>query len=120
MSTSALLPRRGDVWRVDFNPTVGAEIQKIRPAVVLSSDGLGRLPLRLVVPITGWKDAFSGNLWHVRIDPDGQNGLSKPSAVDTLQVRGVDLARFVERIGRMKASSVGEVAAALALVTEYQ
>jgi len=46
-------PRRGEIWRVQFNPTKGDEIQKIRPAIVLSADGLSGLNLRLVVPITG-------------------------------------------------------------------
>ena len=43
-------PKRGEIWRVDFNPTKGAEIQKQRPAVVISSDALGKLPLKIVAP----------------------------------------------------------------------
>ncbi len=46
-------PKRGEVWWVSLDPTRGAEMQKTRPAVVLSSNRLGRLPLRLVVPLTG-------------------------------------------------------------------
>ncbi|PYJ84525.1 MAG: type II toxin-antitoxin system PemK/MazF family toxin [Verrucomicrobia bacterium] len=43
-------PERGEIWRVEFNPTRGAEIQKRRPAVAISSDALwnwsvGRMPL---------------------------------------------------------------------------
>ncbi len=48
-------PRRGEIWLVDFQRSVGAEIQKIRPAVVMSVDAMGRLPLRVVVPVTEWK-----------------------------------------------------------------
>ncbi len=51
MST-ALTPNRGEVRFVDFDPSVGAEIQKVRPALVISLDSVGRLPLRLVVPLT--------------------------------------------------------------------
>lgn len=50
-------PLRGEVWTVRFDPAEGAEIQKIRPAVVLGMDSIGRLPLKIVVPITDWKDA---------------------------------------------------------------
>ena len=50
-------PRRGEVWLVDFNPQVGAEIAKARPAVVLNLDHVGRLPLRIVAPLT---DVASG------------------------------------------------------------
>lgn len=50
-------PRRGEVWMVDFDPAVGAEIRKLRPAVVISVDAVGRLPLRLVAPGTDWKSS---------------------------------------------------------------
>jgi mRNA interferase MazF len=54
MST-APTPSRGEVWLADFDPAVGAEIQKVRPALVISLDSIGRLPLRMVVPLTDWK-----------------------------------------------------------------
>jgi mRNA interferase MazF len=44
--------KRGQVWEIDLTPTKGAEMEKVRPCVVVSSDTLGVLPLRLVVPIT--------------------------------------------------------------------
>jgi len=87
-------PKRGEIWFVDFNPTKGKEIQKIRPAVVISSDAIGKLPLKLVVPITEWKDTFKGNIWHVQLTPSSENGLNKKSTVDALQTRSVDILRF--------------------------
>lgn len=45
-------PARGEVWLVSFDPSLGAEIRKVRPAVVINIDEMGRLPLRIVVPIT--------------------------------------------------------------------
>src|SRR5712692_5507411 len=83
-------PKRGEVWKVNFDPTVGTEIRKTRPAVVISSDGVGIFPIKLVAPITDWKPYFSANAWHVRIDPEPTNGLTKPSTVDVLQLRGMD------------------------------
>ncbi len=44
--------RRGEVWLVNFEPSVGTEIQKIRPAVVVQEDGLSILGRTIVVPIT--------------------------------------------------------------------
>src|SRR5262249_31294974 len=96
-SPSPAPPRRGDIWLVNFDPTVGTEIQKIRPAVVVSSDAVGRLPIKLVAPITDWKEYFAPNLWHVWIVPDATNGLTKESAVDTLQLRGMDRQRFLRK-----------------------
>jgi len=40
MSTN-LIPERGDIWLVNFDPTVGAEIKKIRPAAIVSANNLG-------------------------------------------------------------------------------
>jgi mRNA interferase MazF len=39
------------MWLVDFDPVIGAEIQKLRPALVISVDSIGRLPVRLVVSL---------------------------------------------------------------------
>jgi len=112
-------PKRGEIWWVNLDPTVGAEIRKRRPAIVVSSDAVGRLPLKLIAPITEWKDAFARNLWHVRIDPDAVNGLEKIGAVDTLQLRGVDTRRFVTKIGDVSDPLMEEIAAAIAAVVEY-
>jgi mRNA interferase MazF len=56
----------------------------------------------------------------VRINPDPSNGLSKPSAVDVLQVRGVDTQRFVALLGSVSADVLEEIVTSLALVVEYQ
>lgn len=119
MTSNPVFPRRGEVWDVNFDPTIGAEIRKVRPAVVVSSDGVGRLPLKLVAPITEWKDVFAGNLWHVRVNPNTQNGLTKPSAVDAMQVRSVSTERFLRRRGYLAATLLEEIAAAIAAVVEY-
>jgi mRNA interferase MazF len=45
--------RRSEVWWVDFNPFVGEEIQKVRPAIVVSNDMSNQMTSRVqVVPIT--------------------------------------------------------------------
>ena len=98
-STSPSAPRRSEIWLVSFDPTLGTEIRKTRPAVVLSSDAVGRLPIKLVAPITDWKAHYASNLWHVRLDPDSANGLTKVSAVDALQLRGMDRQRFIRKLG---------------------
>jgi mRNA interferase MazF len=119
LSISPPSPRRGEIWRVNFDPTLGTEIQKIRPAVVLSSDTIGNLPLKLIAPITGWKPAFARNIWHVQIVPDAANGLTKLSAVDALQLRGVDTLRFLDRLGTVSDTTLEAVLLAIAAVIEY-
>ena len=55
--------KQGDVWRVNLDPTQGAEIRKTRPALLVSVDALGKLPLKVIVPITDWKDRYGGYPW---------------------------------------------------------
>lgn len=116
---SASTPQRGEIWLVNFDPTVGTEIQKTRPAVVVSSDAVGRLPIKLVAPITDWKEYFASNVWHVRITPDPTNGLTKVSAVDTLQLRGMDRQRFVRKLGQVSPATMEEIVLAIAAIIEY-
>ena len=114
-------PRRGEVWQVDFNPSKGSEIKKLRPAVVISSDSIGTLPIKLVAPITTWNDSFTGKLWLVSIEPTETNGLAQRSVVDTLQIRGVDIqSRFIKKLGVLTAPTMEEIAASIAIVVEYQ
>ena len=70
----ARLPRRGEIWTVRFDPSVGAEIRKIRPAVVVSVDTIGRLPLRIVVPVTDWQSTFAQLPWFVYLPASSANG----------------------------------------------
>lgn len=110
---------RGEVWLVKLDPTLGAEIRKTRPVVVISSDAIGVLPIRLVAPVTDWKDYFADNVWHVKLVPDSTNGLTKTSAVDSLQLRGVDTQRFIQKIGSISPSDMKSIVAAIAAVIEY-
>ena len=110
---------RGEIWRVSLDPTIGSEIRKTRPVVVVSSDAIGALPIKLVAPLTEWKDYLAQNIWHVKVAPDSTNGLTKISAVDTLQLRGVDTQRFVQKLGSVSPSVMRSIVAAIAAVIEY-
>lgn len=112
-------PRRGEVWWADLNPTIGAEINKLRTVVVISSDAVGKLPIKLIAPITEWQPSFTSSLWLVRLVPTAMDGLTKESAVDTLQLRGLDIQRFQNRVGQLSSDSMEEIAAAIAAVIEY-
>ena len=114
------VPKRGEIWLIGFDQTVGSEINKTRPAAVVSSDAIGVLPVKLVVPLTGWQDSFAGTVWHVRIEPDAVNRLDKVVSADTLQLRCVAVERFIKRKGQLSASHLEEVVAGIAAVVEYQ
>jgi len=114
-------PRRGEVWLLDLTGGGGAEIDKIRPAVVVSSDYLkGGLPLKTVVPITEWNEAFRGKPWHVHLLATSTNGLAKNSSADAKQVRSVSQIRFQKRLGVLRATELQEIVSAIAIVIEYK
>ena len=66
-------------------------------ALVVSLDVIGRLPLRMVVPITDWKPYYAGYPWFVAIPADPANGLTKDSGADTFQTKSVSLTRLGAR-----------------------
>jgi mRNA interferase MazF len=100
---------------VDFDPAVGAEIRKIRPAVVISVDTIGRLPLRMIVPVTDWKPVYASYPWFVALPASATNGLSKDSGADAFQTKSVSESRFVRLLGEVTPSQLDEIAEAIAL-----
>jgi mRNA interferase MazF len=108
--------RRGQIWLFNSDPTVGDEIGKTRPAVIVNNDAIGTLRLKVVVPITGWNDAFNGVVWMVRLKPSAENGLTRPSAVDTFQVRSISQQRLVRQLGVLSDEQMLNISNALAIV----
>ena len=91
-------PRQGEIWWVRLDPTEGGEIRKTRPALVLSNDGLHRLPLRLAIiaPLTTTR---TGSALHVEIRLAHERSERVTYALPE-QVRSVSHTRLVRRIGR--------------------
>ncbi len=110
--------KQGEIWEISLSPTVGAEIQKKRPAVIISDDAIGILPLKVIVPITGWKNRFQGALWLVKVEPDNQNNLLKPSAADTFQIRSVSTKRFLRKSGSVSPVVLAEIKTAVKAVID--
>ena len=108
--------RKGEIWLINLDPTVGAEIRKTRPAIIVSEDAIGVLPLRVIVPLTDWKDRYAVAAWMIQILPDSQNGLSKPSAADAFQIRSVSQARFVQCLGALNRDQLRQILGAIQIV----
>jgi mRNA interferase MazF len=110
--------KRGEIWLVNLDPTIGSEIRKTRPAVIVSSDLVGNLPLKIIVPLTDWKDRYSPASWMVKLEPDDQNGLSKNSAADTLQIRSVSEKRLIKKLGSLTSIQVAQIVQAVVNVLQ--
>lgn len=110
--------KQGQIWEIDLNPTVGAEIKKKRPAVVINDDAVGILPLKVVVPVTEWKERFEGAVWLVKIEPNNLNQLKKTSAIDTFQIRSVSTKRFLKNIGSVSDDILENIKTAIKAVID--
>jgi mRNA interferase MazF len=106
---------RGEIWLVNFDPTVGDEIQKTRPAVVMSIGAIFRHRLRIVVPITSWQDKFSDDFWMIRLTPTTDSGLDRESTANTYQIKSLSEERFVRKLGVLTNDLMNDIAAAIAV-----
>ncbi len=108
------------MWWVDYEPAVGSEPNKTRPAVVVSGAALAHLPTRIVVPLTTWQQRHEGQWNKVLVLRDAINQLDLDSAADVALVRVMDMTRFGERIGVVDPEIVEEIAAGVALAVVHQ
>ena len=108
--------KRGEIWLINLDPTIGAEIRKTRPAIIVNDDTIGKLPLKVIVPLTDWKEHYGIAPWMVKVEPDKKNNLEKTSSADCFQVRSVSEERFVRKIGAVQDEILQDVGAALATV----
>ena len=103
--------RRGDVVLANLDPTIGVEIKKTRPVIVLSNDSINQLSqLAVVVPLT--KNVAHLSPSHALI-PKGIARLSFASKVVTEQIKAVDKRRLVKRLGSLPPGLLAEVERAL-------
>lgn len=97
--------RRGDVWLVRLDPTVGSELKKTRPCVVVSPDGLSHLSVHVIVPLT------TGSLsshFRPKVRFAGRRGLLLPD-----QMRSVDRFRMLRKLGDLPVSDLKRLLATL-------
>ena len=73
---------------------------KTRPAIIVNDNAIGRLPLKVIVPITDWKIRYEVAPWMIKIEPNTQNKLTKISSADCFQVRSVSENRFIKKLGK--------------------
>jgi len=87
-------------------------------AVIINDDAIGILPLKVIVPVTEWKDRFQGAVWMVKIEPNSENNLKKPSAIDTFQIRSVSKKRFLRKTGSVFSNVLDEIKTAIKAVID--
>jgi mRNA interferase MazF len=110
--------KQSEIWLIDLDPIKGAEIQKKRPAIIVNDDRLGKLPLKVIVPITDWKDRYDIAPWMVKIEPNSSNGLSKISSADCFQIRSLSQERLIKKLGSIDNTTLLEIKEAVRKVLD--
>jgi mRNA interferase MazF len=91
--------RRGEIFLVNFDPTVGAEAKKIRPALVVSNDiNNQHSPIISIAPITS--NVTKVYSFEVEV-PSGSGGLKTRSKVMVNQTRAIDKIRLIKKLGSL-------------------
>ena len=94
--------------------------KKTRPAIIVNDNSLGKLPLKIIVPLTDWKDRYEVAPWMVNINQDNLNNLPKESAADCFQIRSISEERFIKKIGRISSKNLVEIKDALSKVLSIE
>ncbi len=108
--------KQGEIWLVNLDPAIGSEIKKKRPCIILNDDAIGILPLKIIAPLTGFKDKFKIVPWMVIIKSDNFNNINKNSVVDCFQVRSVAEQRLIGKIGFITHEQLKRIQQALKVV----
>ncbi|MEG9491004.1 type II toxin-antitoxin system PemK/MazF family toxin [Mannheimia indoligenes] len=97
---------RGDIYLVNLDPTLGSEIQKTRPCVIISPPEIHNyLRTALIAPMTtGSRPAP----FRIPVDFQGKSGLILPE-----QIRVVDKVRLVKKVGELDAETLAKLLAVL-------
>ena len=101
-------PRRGEIFFVSFDPTVGSEIRKTRPALIVQNDVANEYsPITIVAAITS---KFGPKLRPTEVLISvGEGGLSQPSVVLLNQLRSIDRSRLIKRLGKVESATLKRV-----------
>ena len=91
--------KQGEIWQINLDPTIGSEMKKVRPCIILNNDMIGKLALKIIAPITDFKEYYRDVPWMVIIEPNSKNRLKKISTIDLFQVRSLSQKRLIKKIG---------------------
>lgn len=104
-------PKRGEIFLVCLDPTIGSEISKTRPALIISNDINNKFSATVtVIPITSRVDKVFP--FEVLFPPE-ESGLSKRSKVKCNQIRTIDKRRLIKSLGEISIETMREVEDAL-------
>lgn len=103
---SAVRPGRGEVWLITLDPTIGSEIQKTRPCVVISPPEINEhLPTMIIAPLTSGSRPAPFRV--------ATTFAGKPGLLLLEQLRTVDARRLVKKVGQIDRMTLSAALAVL-------
>jgi len=114
-TSQANFPKRGEIYLTALDPTLGHEIRKTRPALIIQNDVSNRLTeMTIVAPITSTV-RFPLNPIHVLLAADQSTGLSIVSMAVFNQIRAVDKLRLIRKLGSVDKETLVRVDEAISI-----
>jgi mRNA interferase MazF len=101
--------RLGSIWLVTFDPSVGTEIQKTRPAVIISGTAFNQRSKITVLPVTSTTPNPKALPVMVALPPSNANGLNTDSYVVCIDPMTFDKKRFVKRLGQLELEQIQQI-----------
>lgn len=114
------ITKRGEIWLVNLDPTLGSEIKKKRPCAIIGVEHLMRNEMTISVPITSWKPKYSKCIWMINIAAGDVSGLDIESAADASQIRAISTKRFIHCMGRLSNPQLQNTVAAVVLCIGFE
>lgn len=107
MNDKDIFPKRGEIWLTNFDPSIGTEIRKTRPALILSNNIANKKTTKItVVPLTS-------NIKNIGlvviIEPDEENNLKKHSLIRVPDINTFDRTRLKNKIGTLSTETLKAV-----------
>ncbi len=117
MPKGKLTYRRGDIYWVEMNPTVGAEVQKTRSCLILQNDTMNQYgEVTIVLP---FRPSSKQAPYTVNVQAFLENGLDRERFLDVGQIRTVSYQRLLTRAGTLEIKYWQQIQQALNIVLGF-
>ncbi len=110
--------KTGDIYWVNLEPTIGDEIKKKRPVVILNPGHHRHLRLAIVLPITHWRPEWKDHAFFVPVEPSENNGLRRSPQWIVFRSGRSAMNGFLERIGATSDAEIDQMKRAIALILD--
>jgi len=117
---SSVIPKQGEIYLVNFDPAIGAEIKKTRPALILQNDIANRYSsVTIVAAITSFSDK-DGKMYSTEVFiGDSEGGLDNDSVALLNQIRTIDKRRLVKKLGVLKDKTMAQIDKAVQISLDF-